>query len=156
MTRWIYWLTALLVFATINGQIAAKSTLLRRGRSVYLELAPVDPRSLMQGDYMVLDYGVSRDLQHAERDGDVVLAVDARGVGRFARVDDLRPLAANEQRLHFKKHARVSLGAESFFFQEGDRALYQNAKYGELKVTPTGESVLVGLCDANVRPLGRR
>ena len=30
-----------------------------------LELAPVDPRSLIQGDYMRLDYAIARDLAGA-------------------------------------------------------------------------------------------
>lgn len=36
----------------------AKQTLIAEGRPVFLELGPVDPRSLMQGDYMRLAFGL--------------------------------------------------------------------------------------------------
>ena len=35
-----------------------KETTILKGKLVYLELAPVDPRSLMQGDYMALYYAI--------------------------------------------------------------------------------------------------
>ena len=40
--------------------IASKETLLRTGQTVKLELAPLDPRSLMQGDYVRLNYKISQ------------------------------------------------------------------------------------------------
>ena len=40
----------------MNWSIAAKERLLVSGSTVYLELALVDPRSLMRGDYMALNY----------------------------------------------------------------------------------------------------
>ncbi|MFX7329222.1 GDYXXLXY domain-containing protein, partial [Acinetobacter baumannii] len=36
--------------------MAQKEMLLKEGQLVLLPLAPVDPRSLMQGDYMALRY----------------------------------------------------------------------------------------------------
>ncbi|MCQ9617884.1 GDYXXLXY domain-containing protein [Paenalcaligenes niemegkensis] len=42
-----------------NVDIWSKERLLREGQRVVLELAPVDPRSLMQGDYMALRYQIS-------------------------------------------------------------------------------------------------
>ena len=53
-----------------------------------------------------------------------------------------------------KKNFRTTLGAESFFFHEGDASLYKNARYGELKVDAKGNSILVGLRDSELRPLG--
>ncbi|RJQ16280.1 MAG: hypothetical protein C4560_09865 [Nitrospiraceae bacterium] len=47
----------------------------------------------------------------------------------------------------------VRLGAESFFFQEGHAEYYSTAKYGELRVSNDGDSVLVGLRDKNLVPL---
>ena len=43
---------------------------------------------------------------------------------------------------------RVNLGAKAYFFQEGEAARYQPARFGELRVSPGGDAVLVGLCDA--------
>ena len=42
---------------------------------------------------------------------------------------------------------RLFLGAESFFFEEGQDTLYQKAVYGGLKVDDKGQSLLVGLYD---------
>ena len=41
---------------------ATKETLIRDGRPVFVELAPVDPRSLMQGDFMRLNFNVPASL----------------------------------------------------------------------------------------------
>ena len=43
---------------------------------------------------------------------------------------------------------------EAFYFQEGHADRFQQAAYGELKVTPGGDSVLVGLRDKNLDSLG--
>ena len=44
------------ILAAANWAIASRERLISSGEVVYLELAPVDPRSLMQGDYMSLRY----------------------------------------------------------------------------------------------------
>ncbi|WP_241759123.1 GDYXXLXY domain-containing protein [Pyxidicoccus parkwayensis] len=145
------------------GLVVQKEYVLARGQTVLLELAPRDPRSLMQGDYMVLDYAVSRESQGklelgaSPSDGNLVLHLDEQGVGRFVRFDtpDL-PLAPGELKLRYRvRDHRVRLGAESFFFQEGHADRYARARYGELRVADSGTSVLVGLRDEQHQPMGR-
>jgi uncharacterized membrane-anchored protein len=65
-------------------------------------------------------------------------------------------LGLDERLLVYRRSSRgeVRLGAESFFFQEGHADRYANAKYGELKVTNSGETVLVALCDEQRQRLG--
>lgn len=46
------------------------------------------------------------------------------------------------------------LGAESFFFQEGNAKYYTGAKYGELRVAENGDSVLSGLRGKELEKLG--
>jgi uncharacterized membrane-anchored protein len=141
--------------------VVQKESVLASGRTVLLELAPTDPRSLMQGDYMVLDYAVSRerleDLRQQPRDGHLVLRLDEQGVGRFVRFDTPgTELAPGEFKLRYRvRQQRVRLGAESFFFQEGHADRYERARYGELRVADSGSSVLVGLRDTERQPLGR-
>jgi len=143
------------------GLVAQKEYVVARGRPVLLELAPRDPRSLMQGDYMVLDYAVSReqwkDAGPRPSDGHLVLRLDEQGVGRFVRFDTPdTPLAPGEFKLRYRvRQRRVRLGAESFFFQEGHAGRYERARYGELRVADSGASVLVGLRDEQRQPLGR-
>jgi uncharacterized membrane-anchored protein len=139
--------------------IVQKESLLATGKPVLLELAPVDPRSLMQGDYMVLDYAISRDRgssQEWPRDGHLVLRLDEHGAGQFVRFHDPgTPLAPGEFLLRYRvRDGRVRLGAEAFFFQEGHAQRYEGARYGELRVAPNGTSVLVGLRNKEREPLG--
>lgn len=152
-----------LILAVANRDILRKRQTIAEGRLVLLEIQPVDPRSLMQGDYMALRYAervMPRDDVTATlpRSGTAIVALDQNGVASFIRVDDDAPLAADEQRLRFK-HPRDSgtlqYGAEAFFFQEGDAALYSNATYGVLRVDADGNSVLVGLADASRNMLNR-
>lgn len=149
----------LLVVLALVVLVVRKEQVLTHGTPLLLELAPVDPRSLMQGDYMVLDYAVSRELgwSHSSEEGRLVLRLDEQGVGRFVRKHEPGiPLGPGELLLRYKvREGRVRLGAESFFFQEGHAERYVGAKYGELRVTGDGSSVLVGLRNAERQPLGR-
>ena len=45
-----------LVLGAVNLSIRDKEGVLADGRLVLFQLRPVDPRSLMQGDYMILRY----------------------------------------------------------------------------------------------------
>lgn len=150
-----------LVFALLGptALIIQKESLLATGKPVLLELAPVDPRSLMQGDYMVLDYAILRAQgwgKNWPHDGRLVLLLDKQGVGQFVRFHDPSiPLAPDELLLRYRmRDGRVRLGAEAFFFQEGQARHFESARYGELRVAPNGTSVLVGLRDKDREPLG--
>jgi uncharacterized membrane-anchored protein len=152
----IFWIATLAVFGVTNGMIARKEAAIRSGVTMYLELAPRDPRSLMQGDYMVLNHKIEREtgpLADARR-GRLVVKLDENGVARFVRIHRGEPLAADEHLLRFRRRNGVSVGANAFFFQEGHAPHYENARYGEYKVAETGESVLVGLRNADLSPAG--
>lgn len=158
MSRWRSTLVALgavLVLGMSNLTILGKQRILDEGRPVLLRLAPVDPRSLMQGDFMRLRYDPaaypgSEIVETLPWRGTVVLALDADGVGRFARLDDGTPLQVDEIRMAYKLRGRggaMRYGANSFFFQEGEADRYGEAVYGVLRVDGEGNSVLAGLAD---------
>ena len=63
----------------VNYSIAQKERLLASGAVVFLELAPVDPRSLMQGDYMALRFAIADQIS-TDSSGSAALRVDPRGV----------------------------------------------------------------------------
>ena len=46
----------ILLLGYFNWSVYQKEQTLKEGQLVLLQLAPVDPRSLMQGDYMRLNY----------------------------------------------------------------------------------------------------
>ncbi|HMT00386.1 MAG TPA: GDYXXLXY domain-containing protein, partial [Saprospiraceae bacterium] len=60
---WIILINLILLLVYFNGSIISKEDLLKNGKLILLELAPVDPRSLMQGDYMSLRYKISEGLK---------------------------------------------------------------------------------------------
>jgi uncharacterized membrane-anchored protein len=148
----------LLALGVPNIAIVRKERLLASGTSILLELAPVDPRSLIQGDYMRLDYAITRTLEGASewpRDGHLVVRVDENGVGHFVRRHRADTPLANGERLvlYRRRGGRVRVGTDAFHFQEGAAGRYETARYGELRVDDSGASVLVGLRDAARSPL---
>jgi len=152
----------LLVLGVTNMTILEKQRVLGAARLVLLELRPVDPRALMQGDYMALDFADSvsppdGDLGAPEQ-GVAVMALDEASVARLARLDDGTPLAPNEIRFRFVGRfpdGRLDFGTDAFFFQEGEAERYAAARYGMFKVDDAGNAVLVGLADDRARPIGR-
>ena len=157
--RWL--LAALgLALAIPAYVVVRKEQIIAAQETVLLPLRPVDPRSLIQGDYMRLAYAITRDLPDLDTlpdRGALVITLDAHRVGRFVRVDDGRPLAPGEHRLRYAKREReVSFGAESLLFPEGQGAALERAFYGELALAPGGDSVLLGVRDEQRRPIGPR
>jgi len=156
----LLWLAAAYVFTSFYIMTTGQQALLRNGRTVYLELAPVDPRSLLQGDYMAVNYAVMNRLNHVQpndpqfQSGAIILQLDARNVGTFARFDNSQPLAANEVRVQYH-HAgwQAVIGAESYFIPEGSAQRFGQAKYGELKIEHDGTARITALCDKDLQPI---
>ena len=72
----------------------------------------------------------------------------------FYRIHEGEPLRQGELLLAYKRRSgRIRIGSDAFFFQEKRGPVFENAKYGELRVADDGSSVLVGLRDADLRPL---
>ncbi|HEY83754.1 MAG TPA: GDYXXLXY domain-containing protein [Chloroflexi bacterium] len=154
----ILWLVAALALLVINVQAFQRERLAASGQVIFLELAPVDPRSLIQGDYMRLRYAVSGQVKKGAgaRDGLIVLQLDENNIARYARIHDPQtPLAKNEILLRYRQQdSDARIGPESFFFQEGQAKYYNAARYGELRVSPAGDVMLVGLRGESLETLG--
>ncbi|MFM2400403.1 MAG: hypothetical protein RL341_2560 [Pseudomonadota bacterium] len=56
--RWL-WVVIALQVLWIAGMAASKEAHLARGPAVLLETRPVDPRDLLRGDYVILNYAIS-------------------------------------------------------------------------------------------------
>jgi len=146
-------LVGLLVF--FNFGILSKENILTEGDLVLLELAPVDPRSLMQGDYMRLRYEISErtyDSDSIPKRGYYVLKLNDSGIAKKIRIQEqLNPLNKNELLIKYTSdNWNLNIGAESFFFQEGEGEKFEAAKYGGLKIDKEGNSILIGLYDENL------
>ena len=154
MKRWIMIAWALTLALAAVG-IAGKEKLLARGDTVYLRLAPVDPRSLMQGDYMALNFAIGAPIRAAQqperRDGVAVVRLDANGVASFIRLHGDEPLASGERLLRFQTvesrwgGRQVQVSTDAYFFQEGQGGRFEKARYGEFRVDGSGQALLVGL-----------
>lgn len=160
MRKWVLWAGLILVLGVVNFMIIGKERTLADGEVMLLDLAPKDPRSLMQGDYMTLRYSlareVARDLGEGSAGGRLVVRLDADRVAHYQRLyEDNTPLQADERLLYFRKRGSgVRLAGDAFFFQEGHGRYYSRARFGELRVDADGRAILVGLRDREHDPLG--
>lgn len=156
----------ILVLLFVNYAIIKKEKTLSEGRLVLLELAPVDPRSLMQGDYMNLRYKITQlqdfrepqekpEIEVLPNTGYYIVVLDSNNVAKKVRIQPmLEPLNKNEIPLKYhKNNYRIFLGAESYFFQEGTADKFENSKYGALRVDDKGNSILVGLYNEDFKKL---
>lgn len=159
----------LIILAVVNWSIYQKEHQLASGKIVYLELAPVDPRSLIQGDYMALRFRLANEVYHAlpkrednihvrrkvtASDGRVVAQLDKRNIATFKRIYDDQPLAQDEILLQYRvRNGQVKFATNAFFFQEGDAKYYQPARYGQFRVDDNGELLLVAMYDKELKQL---
>ena len=123
-----------------DGQVVLGPQLLEQLQNLSLN-GHIQRRSGFVGEEDVRVQG-QRDGKHAPL---------AHPPGKIVRLQNaLEPVNDNELVIKYKivRH-RIFLGAESFFFEEGQDTLYQKAVYGGLKVDGKGQSLLVGLYDEN-------
>jgi uncharacterized membrane-anchored protein len=159
MRNIILLLTAVVVLVLVNYSIWRRENLISGGRPVLLELAPVDPRSLMQGDYMALRYKIAneafpQDKIKGLKDGRIVLTVDPHNVGAFSRFAD-RTAAADEVLFRYRiRNGQPKFATNAFFFQEKQGDYYRDARFGEFRVSSDGEALLVALRGTDLQLLG--
>ena len=153
----------LLVLLFFGFNIVKNEKVLSEGETVLLALRPVDPRSLMQGDYMTLHYEVCNHIYglEAELNKFCVVQLDDDRVAHFVSLTNDAAVALREDELLLRYSLEknswgekfYTIGSDSYFFQEGTAIKYETAKYGMLKVVTKGEMIgtcsLVGLCDAD-------
>ncbi len=147
----------LAALAVANIGIWKNETLIATGQPVFIELGPVDPRSLMQGDYMALAFRVPSKVEElaAGRTRPTVIAQrDARGIATLLRPDDGTPLQAGEFRIQLTNGKRGwTIVTDAWYFQEGQGEHWAKARYGEFRVAPDGRALLVGMRDGALNKL---
>lgn len=155
--KWIIILLNLIILlAYFNYSVSKKEELLKDGQLVLLQLAPVDPRSLMQGDYMNLRYAISNNTgtEHIPKRGYCVVRLDSKGIAEKVRFQqETTPLNKDEYLIKYTapNEWNINIGAESFFFQEGQAKKYERAKYGGVRIDKDGNSLLVGLYNEQLK-----
>lgn len=123
------------------------------GERLYLRTVGVDPRSIIEGDYLVF-----RLLPDAPEppapSGSLILRREEGGVATFVRYGD-EAQAPDERVVRY--HVRSEephVAPESWFIEEGTADLYRDMAFAELRLTSTGRLLLVGLADDELRRVG--
>lgn len=157
------------ILVGVNWTIYKREKLIEEGKIVLLELAPVDPRSIMQGDYMILNYQIAREVFFRDQfnpvevsvddktnevpsliDGVIIVQLDQHGVAKFKRIEKLGAQAKEgEVKLRYRiRNETTQFATNAFFFQEGTAEKYQQARYGEFRVADNGDMILTKMRDA--------
>lgn len=158
IARWLIGCAALATLAVVNLGIHDKEDTIANGRPVFIRLAPVDPRSLMQGDYMALNFEMAPELNTELHDTSrltrpkVAGPIDANGVVRLQVMADKAAASDLIIELSPGKRGWVVV-TDAWFFKEGDGERWSKARYGEFRVMPDGRALLVGMADQDLRPI---
>lgn len=144
----------LIVLVGINASIWQKEQLISTGTPVLVELAPADPRSLMQGDFMRLGFRLPDSSSLENRTDKVIGHRDERGVTQLTRFDNGSALRPGELKIDLiRKNGSLTLVTDAWYFAEGEAKRWEAAKYGEFRVDSSGKALLVGLRDDKLRSI---
>ncbi|MCW8038836.1 MULTISPECIES: GDYXXLXY domain-containing protein [Acinetobacter] len=147
--------------------------------SIYVKLKPVDPRSILQGDYMALNYELYLAEQppameliedHLPSDAEKAYFYNQSSILSYVQLDAQRRVIQTRfdpQLLNDYPGASAKLvlrnphntfeglypAARSFLFAEGLEPCYRNAQFAELKVRENGQPLLVNLVGENLKAL---
>jgi len=168
MRNTIALISLITILILVNYSIFHKEIHLAEGKIVYLELAPVDPRSLMQGDYMALRFALTNQVRKAlsKKDGGqgrsgslasggyVVIHLDEQNIGSFKGLYRDQALSEGEVLMRYRvRNTTIKFATNAYFFQEGHGSYYELAKYGQFRVDDKGELLLVAMYDNDLTKL---
>ena len=159
-------LVAGLQTAALAWMIYDRIMLIETGREITLNTIPVDPRSLFRGDYVILNYEISRlELKALQGDIDfepdravfVTLQKSADATWQPVSIVKSLPATAGEDRIVLRGTVRsagmtlrITYGIESYFVPEGEgKRLEDLVRERKLQVllavAPDGEAAIKGL-----------
>lgn len=173
------WLVGVFVIAllgAVNYKVQQFEDVLATGKPVVLKIAPVDPRSLMQGDYMVLNYAILSEFQQSQvlSESNETTGIDesSRPSGKKAYI--LVHLDKNHVATFCEKQSEIptdfkhctpnvylpirykgwfpELPSQDYFFAEGKGEYYAQAEYAEYRFKD-GILLLARLLDKDLKGL---
>jgi uncharacterized membrane-anchored protein len=175
--RIITLLALITCLAGVNWSIFKKERHLADGQSILIELAPVDPRSLMQGDYMALNFKMAdqirAELAKAQistrastrasariaklaraEDGFALVNVDTENRATFRQIYRGQKLSSSDRLIRYRlRNGEVKFATNAFFFQEGQAKRYEQARYGHFRIDSAGELLLTSMHDESLKDL---
>lgn len=162
----------LLALVLTQWDVMKKERVLAQGQKIYMPLAPRDPRSIMQGDYMALNFDLPRKLVDGD-EGDesamdrpdqrglnplqgtalMVASLDAKNIATLQRRwRSNETLAPNEVLIPLKyMKGEWVVVTNAYFFPEGQGGVFRNARYGEFRLLGKGKVLLAGLADEKLQ-----
>jgi uncharacterized membrane-anchored protein len=158
ISQWVVVATVVLVLGAVTLNISKKEDLIAHGDKLLFRLGPVDPRSIMQGDYMRLRFDLATQItaklqqintqntipQYA---GFAVVEKDDKGIVNFVDLYHNQDLSQNQFMIPYKnRNHQIHFTTNAFYFQEGMRKHYQQARFGEFRYK-NGEMLLVNMVD---------
>ncbi|MDR3004180.1 MAG: GDYXXLXY domain-containing protein [Acidovorax sp.] len=153
-------LGAALVFGLVNWDVARKESVIAKGQPILVPLVPVDPRSIMQGDYMSLRFDLPYEVTQAldqqfAATAPVLASLDAQGQAQVLRLAQSGEVAGPGEILLPLKRLKGQwvLVSDAYFFPEGQGERFERARFGDFRVLPDGRALLVGLADDQGQPI---
>ena len=142
----------LLLLMIVFGYSVIKEEKNLKRATFYIKTVPVDPRSLIQGDYMVLNYDIAESARMEIgniRKGYIRIKINDLKIAEFIRIDEeYLPPSNNEISIQFQKNgSNIDIGVNSYLFQEGTGNKFQKAQYAEIIELKNGKLRLKNLLD---------
>lgn len=141
--------TVMLQLLVIGAVMIEKETLLRTGQTIRLDLQPRDPRSLLQGDYVILNYPTLRAVGGQGKVRVVLERDPARDIYEYARVAQAgEALEPDEVLLTGFATLRggVDFGIGQYFIPAGTGLdLERTLRTATLKVSRRGDAMVVSV-----------
>ena len=149
MKPWVriaFWAIVAAQLAFLIGFITVREVALRTGTEVVLQTVPVDPRSLLQGDYAILDYEIARlpEWMHTRQwaiDRTVFVALrEERDVWTAARYSGVRDDVAGEVFITgwIDRPGHLDFGIGTYFVPEGTGRIVETAEDVKVVVSIDG------------------
>ena len=163
-SQWLILTTVAILLLATNISISKKESLLEHGDKLLFRLAPVDPRSIMQGDYMRLRFEVGTKIldklrllntqkKLAQQAGFAVVEKNDKGVVNFVDLYQKQELSDNQYMVPFKyRNQRIKFTTNAFYFQEGKAKHFQQARFGQFRYR-NGEMLLTNMVDKDFNVL---
>lgn len=124
----------------------------KKENTIILELAPVDPRSIMQGDYMTLTYQLRNEFESenlSSQNEYIVLKADSRGVYHYEKLSEKNV----KNSIKVKNVYNFDIGANTYFIKEGSSEHYDKVKYAKLYLLKSGKVRIFKLLDKELNEL---
>jgi len=147
----------IVIFIIFNYAVYEKQQILSDGDIVLLKISPMDPRSIMQGDYIAFKYAIEEEMENEVKNpqmrGYAVIKPGPDRVAHFVRIYQGEALADDEKIIKYQYNSELShryvIRPSSFIFQEGLGPLYQKAEYAIFHYRGSQHYLLVGMADKN-------